>query len=94
MKFSEGTRHRAVRPEEVKACLREDKEGTIKAILAVQIDTSSGVLNDIAAIGQVIKAVRDYALLMVDTVASLGCVPFEMDAWGVDVAMSGSGKAC
>ena len=87
-----GDWHRAVRPEEVKACLREDKEGTIKAILAVQIDTSSGVLNDIAAIGQVIKAVRHDALLMVDTVASLGCVPFEMDAWGVDVAMSGSQK--
>ena len=32
------------------------------------------------------------ALLMVDTVASLGCMPFEMDAWGVDVAMSGSQK--
>ena len=29
---------------------------------------------------------------MVDTVASLGCMPFEMDAWGVDVAMSGSQK--
>ena len=29
---------------------------------------------------------------MVDAVASLGCVPFEMDAWGVDVAMSGSQK--
>ena len=87
-----GDWHHAVRPEEVKAYLREDKEGTIKAILAVQIDTSSGVLNDIAAIGQVIKAVRHDALLMVDTVASLGCVPFEMDAWGVDVAMSGSQK--
>jgi alanine-glyoxylate transaminase / serine-glyoxylate transaminase / serine-pyruvate transaminase len=87
-----GDWHRAVRPEEVKACLRKDKEGTIKAILAVQIDTSSGVLNDIAAIGQVIKDVRHDALLMVDTVASLGCVPFEMDAWGVDVAMSSSQK--
>ena len=84
--------HRAVRPAEVEARLREDKSGTIKAILAVQIDTSSGVANDIAAVGRVIKAARHDALFMVDTVASLGCVPFEMDAWGVDVALSGSQK--
>jgi alanine-glyoxylate transaminase / serine-glyoxylate transaminase / serine-pyruvate transaminase len=87
-----GDWRRAVRSDAVEARLREDKEGAIKAILAVQIDTSSGVLNDIAAIGQVIKAARHDALLMVDAVASLGCVPFEMDAWGVDVAMSGSQK--
>src|SRR5215469_11321280 len=82
----------AVRPAELEARLRKDKGATIKAILAVQIDTSSGVVNDIAAIGQVIKAARHDALFMVDAVASLGCVPFEMDAWGVDVAMSGSQK--
>jgi len=87
-----GDEHRAVRPSEVEARLRMDKRGAIKAILAVQIDTSSGVVNDIAAIGRVINAVRHNALFMVDAVASLGCVPFEMDAWGVDVAMSGSQK--
>jgi alanine-glyoxylate transaminase/serine-glyoxylate transaminase/serine-pyruvate transaminase len=87
-----GDWHRAVRPAEVERRLREDKGGVIKAILAVQIDTSSGVFNDIAAIGQVIKAAQHNALFMVDTVASLGCVPFKMDAWGIDVAMSGSQK--
>jgi alanine-glyoxylate transaminase/serine-glyoxylate transaminase/serine-pyruvate transaminase len=87
-----GDWHRAVRPAQVEARLREDKGGTIKALLAVHIDTSSGVVNDIAAIGQAIKAARHDALLMVDAVASLGCVPFEMDGWGVDVAMSGSQK--
>jgi alanine-glyoxylate transaminase/serine-glyoxylate transaminase/serine-pyruvate transaminase len=87
-----GDWRRAVRPAEVEARLRADKEGRIKAILAVQIDTASGVVNDIAAIGQAIKAARHDALFMVDAVASLGCMPFEMDAWGVDVAMSGSQK--
>ena len=87
-----GDWRRAVRPAEVAARLREDKAGRIKAILAVQIDTASGVVNDIAAIGQAIKATRHDALFMVDAVASLGCMPFEMDAWGVDVAMSGSQK--
>ena len=57
-----------------------------------QIDTASGVINDIKAIGEAICAAGHSALLMVDTVASLGCVPFEMDAWGVDVAMAGSQK--
>ena len=57
-----------------------------------QIDTASGVVNDIAAIGQAMRAAGHDALLMVDAVASLGCMPFEMDAWGVDVAMSGSQK--
>jgi alanine-glyoxylate transaminase/serine-glyoxylate transaminase/serine-pyruvate transaminase len=87
-----GDWRRAVRPAEVEARLREDKAGRIKAILAVQIDTASGVVNDIAGIGQVIKAARHDALFMVDAVASLGCMPFEMDAWGVDVTMSGSQK--
>src|ERR1700730_1717622 len=87
-----GDWRRAVRPAEVEARLRADKAGRIKAILAVQIDTASGVVNDIAAIGQAIKAARHDALFMVDAVASLGCMPFEMDAWGVDVAMSGSQK--
>jgi alanine-glyoxylate transaminase / serine-glyoxylate transaminase / serine-pyruvate transaminase len=87
-----GDWRRAVRPLEVERRLREDKSGSFKAILAVQIDTSSGAHNDIAAIGKAIKAANHDALFMVDTVASLGCVPFEMDTWGVDVAMSGSQK--
>jgi len=82
----------AVQPATVEARLRDDKAGSIKAVLAVQVDTSSSVFNDIAAIGMAIKAARHDALFMVDAVASLGCMPFAMDAWGVDVAMSGSQK--
>jgi len=87
-----GDMRRAVRPAEVEARLKSDKGGTIKAVLVAQIDTASGVVNDIAAIGQAIRAAGHDALLMVDAVASLGCMPFEMDEWGVDVAMSGSQK--
>jgi alanine-glyoxylate transaminase / serine-glyoxylate transaminase / serine-pyruvate transaminase len=87
-----GDWRRAVRPAEVEARLRADTGNTIKAILAVQIETSTGVANDIAAIGRAIKAAQHDALYMVDVVASLGCVPFAMDAWGVDVAVSGSQK--
>jgi alanine-glyoxylate transaminase / serine-glyoxylate transaminase / serine-pyruvate transaminase len=87
-----GTWRRAVRAADVEARLSKDKEHRIKAVLVAQIDTASGVVNDIAAIGGAIKAAGHSALFMVDAVASLGCIPFDMDAWGVDVAMSGSQK--
>ncbi len=87
-----GDWRRAVRPAEVEARLRQDKDHKIKAILAVQVDTASGAYNDIEAIGKAIKAAGHPALFMVDAVASLGCMPFQMDAWGIDVALSGSQK--
>jgi len=87
-----GDLRRAVRAEDVEARLKADKGGRIKALLVAQIDTASGVANDIAAISAARLAAGHDALLMVDAVASLGCVPFEMDAWGVDLAMAGSQK--
>jgi alanine-glyoxylate transaminase/serine-glyoxylate transaminase/serine-pyruvate transaminase len=87
-----GDWRRAVKPDEVEARLRKDTAREIKAILVAQVDTASGVVNDIEAIGKAIKASGHPALVMVDAVASLGCMPFEMDAWGIDVAMSGSQK--
>jgi alanine-glyoxylate transaminase/serine-glyoxylate transaminase/serine-pyruvate transaminase len=90
-----GDMRHAVRPAEVEARLKADRKssgGTFKAVLVAQIDTASGVVNDIPAIGQAIRAAGHDALLMVDAVASLGCMPFDMDDWGVDVAMSGSQK--
>ena len=86
-----GDFRRAVRPEAVEARLKADT-GEIKAILVAQIDTASGVVNDIKAIADARRAAGHDALLMVDAVASLGCMPFEMDEWGVDVAMAGSQK--
>jgi len=87
-----GDWRRAVRPEEVEARLRADRNHEIKAIIVAQVDTASGVYNDIEAIGKAIRATGHPALYMVDAVASLGCMPFEMDQWGIDVAMSGSQK--
>jgi alanine-glyoxylate transaminase/serine-glyoxylate transaminase/serine-pyruvate transaminase len=87
-----GDWRRAVDPAAVEGRLRRDAGHAIKAIMVVQIDTASGVVNDIAAIRKAIDAANHPALLMVDCVASLGCMPFDMDGWGVDVAMSGSQK--
>ena len=87
-----GDWRRAVRPDRVEERLRADKGHEIKAILVVQVDTASGVVNDIPAIANAIRAAGHPALFMVDAVASLGTMPFEMDAWGIDVAVSGSQK--
>ena len=83
---------RAVDPRALEERLRADPEGKLKAVLAVQIDTAAGVVNDIPALSRAVEAAGHPALLMVDAIASLGCMPFEMDAWGVDVAVAGSQK--
>jgi alanine-glyoxylate transaminase/serine-glyoxylate transaminase/serine-pyruvate transaminase len=85
-----GDWRRAVRPAAVEAHLRRAKP--VKAVLAAHIDTASGVVNDIVAIGKAVRAAQGDALYMVDAVASLGCVPFAMDGSGIDVAMAGSQK--
>jgi alanine-glyoxylate transaminase / serine-glyoxylate transaminase / serine-pyruvate transaminase len=86
-----GYRH-AVDPAAVETRLRADRDGAIKAVLVVQVDTASSVVNDIAAIRQAIDAAGHHALFMVDAIASLATMPFEMDAWGIDVAITGSQK--
>ena len=83
---------RAVDPDALEQCLRADRLGEIKAVLTVQIDTASGVVNDIHAIRRAMDAADHDALLMVDTIASLATMPFRMDEWGVDVAVAGSQK--
>ena len=87
-----GVPRRAVDPAAVTERLHADTGREIKAVLVVQIDTASGVVNDLAAIRRAIDQTGHPALLMVDCVASLGCMPFEMDSWGIDVAMAGSQK--
>ena len=87
-----GSWQHPVDPSAVEARLRQDAEHQIKAILVVQVDTASGVCNDIDAIRRAIDAAGHPGLFMVDCIASLGCIPFEMDAWKVDLALTGSQK--
>ncbi|WP_370402197.1 pyridoxal-phosphate-dependent aminotransferase family protein [Sulfitobacter sp. JB4-11] len=72
--------------------LRADKDHRIKAVLAVHVDTSSSILNDIPGLRAVLDDLGHPALLMADCIASLGCDRFEMDAWGVDVMVTGCQK--
>ena len=79
-------------PDEVETRLVDDKDREIKAVLAVQTDTATGITSDIAAVRLAMDAADHPALLMVDTVASLVTTEFRMDEWGVDVAVGGSQK--
>jgi alanine-glyoxylate transaminase/serine-glyoxylate transaminase/serine-pyruvate transaminase len=83
---------RPVDPADVEARLLADTTHEIKAILVVHVDTATSVRNDIHALRQALDAAGHPAMLMVDCIASLGCEPFEMDAWGVDVTVSASQK--
>ncbi|MGX9355041.1 pyridoxal-phosphate-dependent aminotransferase family protein [Roseobacteraceae bacterium S113] len=76
----------------IEARLRADTEGRIKAVLAVHVDTSTSIRNDVAGLRAAMDAAGHDALLMADCIASLGCDRFEMDAWGVDVMVAGSQK--
>ena len=76
----------------LEAALRADVAGEIKAVMAVHVDTSSSVRNDIAGVRAVMDAVGHGALLMADCIASLAVDRFEMDAWGVDVMVAASQK--
>jgi alanine-glyoxylate transaminase/serine-glyoxylate transaminase/serine-pyruvate transaminase len=84
--------HAPIDMSRVAEVLGADKEGRIKAVLAVHVDTSTSVKNDIAGLRAVMDSVGHPALLMTDCIASLGCDRFEMDAWGVDVMVSGCQK--
>ncbi|HZT91656.1 MAG TPA: alanine--glyoxylate aminotransferase family protein [Gaiellaceae bacterium] len=73
-------------PDEVGASVRD---AGVDLVFCQQSDTSTGVVADVRALKE---AVGD-ATLVVDAVSSLGAVPLETDAWGIDVVVSGSQKA-
>jgi aspartate aminotransferase-like enzyme len=64
-----------------------------KAVLLTHNETSTGVMNPIPVLAAAIREVAPEALILVDSVSGLGAVPFEMDAWGVDLVVTGSQKA-
>lgn len=79
----------AIDPEAVRAKL---SEGGFDTVTLVHNETSTGVLNDLAAIAAVVNEFPD-VLLVVDTVSSLSAVPVDMDKLGIDVVLAGVQKA-
>jgi alanine-glyoxylate transaminase / serine-glyoxylate transaminase / serine-pyruvate transaminase len=72
--------------------LSADKDHKFKAVLACHNETATGVTSDIAAVRRALDSAKHPALLYVDTVSSLASIDFRMDAWGVDLTVSGSQK--
>ncbi|MEH6570581.1 MAG: L-aspartate--glyoxylate aminotransferase BhcA [Halioglobus sp.] len=72
--------------------LAADTEHSIKAVLVTHNETATGVRSDIAAVRAAIDQNAHPAMLYVDCVSSLASMDFQMDAWGVDLAVSGSQK--
>ena len=72
--------------------LRADKKREIKAVLALQSETSTGVVSDIAAVRQAMDRAGHPALLLVDVVSSLASIDFRFDEWRVDAALTGPQK--
>ncbi|MEV5675645.1 aminotransferase class V-fold PLP-dependent enzyme [Streptomyces sp. NPDC052179] len=79
-------------PETVAERLAADITHTIKAVCVVHNETSTGVTSRIPEIRQAIDASGHPALLLVDTISSLGSIDYRHDEWRVDVTVAGSQK--
>jgi aspartate aminotransferase-like enzyme len=83
----------AADPDAVRDALAGRPQGGWKAVLLTHNETSTGVQNDIEPLARAVHDRASEALVLVDGISAVGAVPFEMDAWGVDVLVSGSQKA-
>lgn len=63
-----------------------------KGVLMTHNETSTGVTNDVEQLAGLIRRYSPDALILVDAVSSLGCIPLEMDPWDIDVVFTGSQK--
>ena len=76
----------------LRAALAADTTHSIKAICAVHNETATGMELPLKQVRAVMDEVGHPALLLSDTISSLGSLEFRMDEWGIDVAVGGSQK--
>jgi len=77
---------------EIEARLAEDRGRRIRAVAIVHNETSTGAVSDVAAARRALDAAGHPALLLVDTISSLGSIDYRHDEWGVDVSVGCSQK--
>jgi alanine-glyoxylate transaminase/serine-glyoxylate transaminase/serine-pyruvate transaminase len=87
-----GSWRRGASPDDLEARLAADGQHEIKAVVVVHNETSTGVVSRIPDLRAVMNRLQHPALLIVDTVSSLGSLDFRFDEWQVDVAVTGSQK--
>jgi alanine-glyoxylate transaminase/serine-glyoxylate transaminase/serine-pyruvate transaminase len=90
--FVPGDWRHGASPEVVAEKLTADSAHTIKAVCVVHNETSTGVTSRVADVRAAIDAAEHPALLLVDTISSLGSIDYRHDEWGVDVTVAGSQK--
>ena len=72
--------------------LQQDKSHEIKAVLAVHNETATGLFLPLPEVRRALDQAKHPALLLSDTISSLGSMEYKMDAWGIDVTIAGSQK--
>jgi alanine-glyoxylate transaminase / serine-glyoxylate transaminase / serine-pyruvate transaminase len=92
VEFMPGDWRRGASPAEIEEKLKADTSHAIKAVMVVHNETSTGVTSRVAEIRAAMDRTSHPALLLVDTISSLGSVDFRHDEWKVDVTVSCSQK--
>jgi alanine-glyoxylate transaminase/serine-glyoxylate transaminase/serine-pyruvate transaminase len=92
VEFVPGDWRRGVDPDALQATLADDRGHAVKAIAVVHNETSTGAVSRIPGIRRAMDAARHPALLLVDTISSLGSIEYRHDDWGVDVTIGCSQK--
>lgn len=90
--FVPGDWRSGVDPSVVEKKLSEDRDRRIKSVMVVHNETSTGVTSNVAGVRKAMDRVGHPALLMVDTISSLGSIDYRHDEWGVDVTVGCSQK--
>jgi alanine-glyoxylate transaminase/serine-glyoxylate transaminase/serine-pyruvate transaminase len=92
VEFIGGDWRHGVNPKEVEQRLSDDRARSLRAVMVVHNETSTGVTSRIHEVRRAIDRVGHPALLMVDTISSLASIDYRHDEWGVDVTVGGSQK--
>ncbi len=87
-----GNWRRALDPALLEEKLREDKNHEIKGVLIIHTETATGITNDLPSLRKALDSANHPALFLVDTVAAVGTVDYQMDNWGIDVTVTASQK--
>jgi alanine-glyoxylate transaminase / serine-glyoxylate transaminase / serine-pyruvate transaminase len=90
--YAPGNWRRGAQPAHMAQRLEEDRQRSIKAVMVVHNETSTGATTRIAEIRRAMDRARHPALLMVDTISSLASIDYRHEEWGVDVTVGGSQK--
>ncbi len=92
VEYVPGNWRRGAAASDVETQLTNDRQHSFKAVMVVHNETSTGVTSRIGEIRKAMDRTKHPALLMVDTISSLGSMDYRHEEWGVDVSVGGSQK--